>query len=255
MADALRQKEHYETIHEDYEAHYYDATSLAYRRQYIYAPLFEDIDLSGKTVADLACGSGQNSLAVQQLFPGAKTVGYDLSPSACRDYRAKTGCEAHEIDLTTLNQNIAQHDSAMIIGGLHHCISDLPTTLQNVAAMVKPGGSFMMMEPNRRFILESARRAWYRRDRWFDGETEAALDHDEIATMAQAWFRPKRIRYFGGPGFFLILNSLVTRVPLSVKPYAAPPMFVMESAWNKLPFVRTFPCFLAVWERLPEPSQ
>lgn len=253
MADALRQKEHYEAIHADYEAHYYDATSLEYRRRYIYEPLFDGLDLSSESVADLACGSGRNSIAVRQFFPGASTVGYDISPSACRDYRVKTQCDAHEIDLTTEHKDLRVHGSAVIIGGLHHCVADLPTTLRNIAAMVRPGGHFMMMEPNRRFLLEAARRAWYRHDKWFDAETEAALDHDEIAAMAARWFRPKRLTYFGGPAFFLILNSLVTRVPLSIKPLLARPLFVLESAWNRLPAVGTFPCFLAVWERLPEP--
>ena len=249
MADALRQKQHYETIHADYEAHYYDATSLDYRNRFIYAPLFDGLDLRDSSVADLACGSGQNSLAVRNAFPGAATVGYDISPSACRDYRAKTGNEAHEIDLTSAQAELPQHDAAIIIGGLHHCVSDIAMTLRNVAGMIRPGGTFLMMEPNRRFVLEAARRAWYRRDRWFDGDTEAALDHDEIAAIAQTWFRPRQVRYFGGPAFFLILNSLVLRVPLAVKPFIAKPLFVCERLWNLVPADAAFPCFLAVWER------
>ena len=40
------QKAHYEAIHDAYEAHYYDAPSMAYRDRFIYGPLVKRLDLS-----------------------------------------------------------------------------------------------------------------------------------------------------------------------------------------------------------------
>ena len=41
-----RQKEHYESLHDDYEAHYYDEWSMQFRRRYMYDYLLGDIDLN-----------------------------------------------------------------------------------------------------------------------------------------------------------------------------------------------------------------
>ena len=54
-------------------------------------------------------------------------------------------------------------------------------------------------------------------------------------------FREVATHYFGGPAYFLIYNSLVMRVPLSIKRYVAPPLFWAETAWNALPGKRPFP--------------
>ena len=41
------QRDHYDEIADEYEAHYSDACSLDYRRQFIYRPMFEGLNLSG----------------------------------------------------------------------------------------------------------------------------------------------------------------------------------------------------------------
>lgn len=68
-------------------------------------------------------------------------------------------------------------------------MSNIEGTLHTIAALLKPGAVFLMLEPNRGFMLESARRLWYRLDRYFEAETEAALDHDHLAAMAGEMFQ------------------------------------------------------------------
>lgn len=243
------QSAHYNTIHDAYEAHYYDDASMAYRHRFLYQPLLEGLQLEKASVADLACGSGHNSLALRSYFPGIRTTGYDISESACRDYRVNTGAAAHQIDLTRPYSAELNHDAALIIGGLHHCVIDLETTLKNVARIVRPCGHFMMMEPSDHFFLSSLRRLWYKADRWFESNTERALKHDELVAMAAPYFVPERVVYTGGPAFYFILNSLITRVPLRMKPALAPVMFPIESLYNKLPGRGPFAVFLARWRR------
>jgi SAM-dependent methyltransferase len=249
VADSTRQKRHYEAIHSAYERHYYDAASMAYRERFIYEPLFADLALDGGTIADLACGSGHNSVALRRYFPRARTVGYDISSSACDAYRRNTGAEAFEVDLTAPVENPMQHDAAIVIGGLHHCVSGLQMALRNIASMVRPGGHLLMMEPNGQFMLDALRQVWYRRDRWFDADTEAPLVHDELLHAARDWFEPLRVEFFGGPAFYLVLNSLETRVPLKVKPALARALLPIESGWSWLSSRRLSPAFLAVWRR------
>src|SRR5262245_36293910 len=164
----LRQQQHYETIHDDYERHYYDASSMAFRSRFVYDVLFDGIDLNGKLVADLASGSGHNSLAVLHRFPGARVVGIDISPKACASYERLTGSKAYQLDLTAGRAPGITVDVAMVVGGLHHCVSDLPATLRTIAGIVRPRGLLLMFEPNREYLLEGARRLWYRLDRYFE---------------------------------------------------------------------------------------
>jgi SAM-dependent methyltransferase len=247
---STRQQVHYERIHDDYENHYYDATSMAFRERFIYDIMFRGLNLNGKDVADLAAGSGHNSRAVQQRFPQAKVAGFDISPSACESYRRIVGAEAFELDLTSQSPPRPRFDVAMIVGGLHHCVSNLPGTFRTISGLLRPGGLLLMYEPNERYALEALRKLWYRHDRYFDAQTEHALDHDEsVALAARSSFVPVECTYGGGPAYFLIYNSMIFRIPVAIKRYMAPPLFALESAYNKLPWKACFPTFIARWQK------
>lgn len=246
---AARQKQHYERIHDAYEQHYYDPTSLSFRDRFIYRQMFEGLDLDGKTVADLACGSGFNSLAVLRRFPQASVFGLDISSAACAAYERETGREARAVDLTSGQDFGMRADGAIIVGGLHHCVADLPKTFRSISHLVKPGGLLLMFEPNREYLLERARRLWYRADTYFDADTEAALNHDEIERIAAPWFSSESCRFMGGPAYFLIFNSLLFRIPVKAKRFLAPPLFALESTYNLLPGRRPYPYFVARWRR------
>jgi SAM-dependent methyltransferase len=244
-----KQKHHYETIHDDYERHYYDGSSIKFRQRFIYDVIFNGLDLNNKDVADLASGSGHNSLAVLERYPQARITGFDISSKACAAYQRNVGSEAYELDLTLGNNLGRTFDVAIIHGGLHHCVSDLDGTFRAIAAMVKPGGLFIMVEPNRQCFLEGVRRLWYRLDKYFEADTEAALAHDEILAIASDSYSGIDLHYMGGPAYFLIYNSLLFRIPLPVKRIIAPPLFIAEAAYNKLPGRFWFPYFIARWHR------
>ena len=251
---SARQRVHYEKILDDYEAHYYDDTSMAFRNRFVYDVMFRGLELNGKDVVDLAAGTGHNSLAVLERFPMARVVGFDISPSACEGYRKRVGADAVEMDLTKDYEGNEEFDVAMIVGGLHHCVSNLPTALHNVARMLRPRGILLMYEPNAQFVLDAVRRLWYRYDGYFDAQTEHALDHDKCAAMAEgAGLVPFDCVYSGGPAYFLIYNSLIFRVPLALKRKMAPLLFAVEGTYNKVPWKTCFPTFIARWKkRQPE---
>lgn len=249
VTDSSRQKAHFTAIHDEYERHYYDAASMKYRSRFIYDWLFGEVDLSNATIADIACGSGHNSLAVIERFRGVQTVGFDISEPACESYRRTTGNPAEVVDLTRPGDFSGRFDAAIVVGGLHHCVADLPQTLRNIACMVKPGGHFLMMEPSADFALNVVRDKWYASDKYFDAQTEQALSHDAILKQASPYFRGEAVRYFGGPAYFLILNSLIMRVPLRMKPALWPVLKPMEIAFGNIPVRGLYPCFLARWKR------
>jgi SAM-dependent methyltransferase len=248
----VRQQAHYEAIHDEYEAHYYDASSLAYRNRFILDPLLRGVDLNGKRVLDVASGSGFNTLLLQRRYPSLHATGVDISPSACAAYSRVTGFPALHVDLTKPCTWGEPFDAAMVIGGLHHCVSDLPQTLRNLANAVRPGGILLMMEPNADCWLEGARQLWYSKDRYFDAPTEHALSHERLVETAAGLFEPETLHHIGGPAYFLILNSLVLRVPLSAKPWLSKLTFPLESTFNGLNSRTAAPVFLARWRRLPD---
>ena len=226
-----RQAGHYDRILSDYDRHYYDGPSTAYRERFIIGPLVEGLDMAGWAVADLACGSGATSLSLRRRFPGVVLTGFDISPRACQTYETQVERPCHTLDLTKNFEGPQRFDAAIIMGGLHHCIADLETVLANIARLLKPGAPFLMFEPNREYVLQFARDLWYRADRYFDAATEDGLAHGDLLRRADGAFAAQRVRYFGGPAFFLVYNSLVFR-------------------YNHLPGKRLFASFTAIWRRV-----
>jgi SAM-dependent methyltransferase len=249
VSDGARQKLHYEAIHSDYEDHYYDSESMAFRERFYYDPLFAGLDLNYCSVADLASGSGHTSLAVLRRFQNAAVTGFDISRVACEAYRHNVGKPCLEADLTKPFEYPDKFDFAVIVGGLHHCVADLPIALRNVAQLLKPGGRFLLLEPNMECVLEGARRLWYRTDKYFDAKTERALSHSEILHQAGEQFRGEGVGYYGGPGYFLISQSLLFRIPKPVKRVISPPLMVVEALFNRVSTRWIHPYFIARWVR------
>jgi SAM-dependent methyltransferase len=245
------QEAQYERLHEAYAAHYYDPTSIAYRREFVFGPLCAGLDLHGRRVADIACGSGHNSLLLREIYRDLELEGFDLSSPACADYERNVGARAHKVDLTRPLALERTFDAAIVIGGLHHCVADLGAAFGNIAGLLKPGGLLLIWEPSARSFLNAPRRLWYRTDDYFEHGTEAALDPRRLIALAGDKFVAKRVRYHGGPAYFLIYNSLVLRVPLRWKGALAPPLFGLERIWNAIPLAAAHATFIAVWERRP----
>ena len=66
--DSAQQRLHYHKIHDAYEAHYFDPASMRYRARFIFDPLLAGLDLRGRRVADVACGSGFSSVMLEATF-------------------------------------------------------------------------------------------------------------------------------------------------------------------------------------------
>ena len=247
---AKRQKSHYETIHDDYERHYYDPDSMAYRERFYYRQLFDGIDLDGWKVADLTSGSGHTSLRVLKQFPKAEISGFDNSPSACEAYEKNVGRPAVECDLTLpLDVEEGSYDAAIMICGLHHLVNDLPQVMKNVGTMVRPGGLFLIADPNANYVLEGARKIWYRIDRYYDHETEETQSYGTLLNLGAEWFEHRKAWWMGGPGYFLVLNSLHFRLPHGLKRVIAKPLMAVDAVYNMLPGEFLFPYYVAQWTR------
>lgn len=253
-ADENPQKRHYESIHEVFRE-YYDAASMRYRERFVYGPLLDGIDLDAKDVADLCCGGGATSEYILRRFPRARTYGFDISGRACAEYRETLGQPAFETDLTRGSSVDRTFDAAIVIGGIHHCVVDLPATLRTIGSMLKPGGLLLMMEPSDEGLFAGARRLWYRFDRYFEASTERALVHDDLLAMAGRDFSLIDVRHLGGPGYFLIFNSMIFRLPSAAKRALASPLSAIDALYNRLPGRFWYPYFVARWRRTAVPLE
>ena len=243
-----RQKKLYEKIHETYQDHYYDKYSMEYRRKFIYDFFLSQRNLNGLKVADLASGSGDNTVELLKIYPDAIPTGFDISEKACADYRKFTGFSSYQVDLTQDITIEEKFDVAIIVGGLHHCVADLGKTLENIAKLLKKDGILMFMEPNADYFLERLRKLWYKRDKkFFDNLTEHALSYPEMKKATPHLFEEIKITYRGGPAYFLILNSAIFRMPKILKNIYSPLLIKSEKLFNKI-FPSYFSAyFIACW--------
>lgn len=215
--------------------------------------VLRDADFADARFGDFGCGYHAAFARTQLWFPGIECTGFDISANACEDYRRLTGGEAYRANLTEpldVEAVGGPYDAAVVIGGLHHTVVDLPAAIANMAALVRPGGIVFMMEPNARYRLEPARKVWHRMDDNFDSTTEHALDHAALVNLAAPSFKPLSVRYCRGPACFLIQQSLSKRVPLRVKSRIAPPLMAMERLYARLTSPRFHAFFNAVWQRV-----
>ncbi len=240
---------HYERIIETYEAHYDDPWSQAYRRWFIYGPLFRGIELAGRRVLEAMCGSGQTTAYL--LARGAEVTGLDISESAMRSFRRRwPECPGVCASILDCPLDDELFDCVVVIGGLHHLHPHVDLAIREIHRVLKPGGYFCFMEPHRGSWADVVRRAWYRRDTLF-APNEAAIDLDTLQRQHAGQWRFGRPRYFGNVAYLGVLNSMVLRIPLGLKPWYAP--LLMPAEWLVSWFQGRLLscCVLGRWQKRP----
>jgi SAM-dependent methyltransferase len=231
-ASEQAQQEHYDLIAPEYEAHYSDAASLEYRRRFIYEPMFDGLDLSEKNVLDAMCGSGQTTNYL--MTRGARVTGLDLSHNVIAQFRAQwPNCNAVERSILESGFQDNSFDCISIVGGLHHMHPHLNQTVREIHRILKPGGHFCFMEPHAGSLPNLIRRVWYKHDRFF-ADNEAAIDLNSMKTEFGSQFNFNTVSYRGNVAFLLVLNSLIFRIPLGLKPHYSPLLMSVEATLSKV---------------------
>jgi SAM-dependent methyltransferase len=248
MNSELIQEAHYDKIAASYEAHYSDECSQQYRVRFIYDPMLEGVDLRGKTVLEGLCGSGQTTGYL--LSRGARVTGLDISKEEIASFRLRwPQCEARAASILDSGFASDSFDCIVVVGGLHHLHPRLNDAVREIHRILKPGGHFCFAEPHSRALPDLVRRYWYRRDPLF-ANNEKAIDVDELKDQFSARFKFKRETYLGNIGYLLVLNSMVFRIPLSLKPVYTPVLMPLESVINRIQG-KLFSCFVVTqWQKL-----
>ena len=105
---------------------------------------------AGAKVADIGCGHGSSTMLMAQAFPRSEFVGFDFHPPSVEAAQQK----AREAGATNVRFEVAaakdfpgsDYDFACIFDALHD-MGDPVGAAAHVRAALKPGGSFMVVEP------------------------------------------------------------------------------------------------------------
>lgn len=243
----LLQHAHYERISHDYDAHYNDAYSQRYMNRFVFEAMFKDIDLTDLDVLEAMCGGGQTTEYL--LDRRAFVTGLDISPQQT-DHFARRHPRATTITASMLNSGLedSSFDLVSIVGGIHHMPPNVDEAITEVHRILKPGGYFCFMEPHSEAVVDRVRREWYKRDPLF-AENEEAINMSELHEKFADRFEFKSEHYRGNLGYLFVLNSMVFRVPLFLKPLYSPAMMAAESFFNRIGG-KSFSCFVvAQWRK------
>lgn len=122
----------------------------------------DSLALAGRVwgrVLDVGCGQGRLLELIRDRCPEVtELVGCDISPKLCDLARARVPsarvsvCNAERLD----GYPDAYFDTTFIIGALEH-VSDHIATLRAIRRVTRPGGTVVVVVPNRR---------WLRYDHW-----------------------------------------------------------------------------------------
>jgi len=242
------QREYYNRLLDRYEAHYDDPTSQAYRRKYIFDPLFEHIQFTGKSVLEAMCGSGPTTAYL--LERGAVVTGLDVSDSAIDSFRSRwPDCDHIRTSIFESTLPAESYDMVIVQAGLHHLHPRLDDAIEEIYRILKPGGYFCFSEPHSGSLYDGIRKLWYRFDRNIFAENEESVDVEGLKARYAARFDFQVERYLGSVAYFLVAQSMVLRIPLAAKKYYAPIAFLFESLLSPFMGRRTAPLVTCRWQK------
>ena len=220
------QKDHYEAVASHYANHYDGKDSRLYRQQFIESKLFAKMDLRGKLVLDAMCGSGSTSNRLVEL--GAIVTGVDVSLSIMKqieqNLQVKNSVVGNVCELPFKSQSF---DYITVVGGLHHLHPHLAEGMKEFIRVLKTNGRLLVFEPPSNSIFDMIRTIWYRYDDLFE-KNEASIDVKRLVRDWNIELEFDQIEYGGGPGYIFIFNSMIIRLPLSLKRFIVKPLIYFE---------------------------
>jgi len=233
------QQEQYDRISEQYELHYGDKYSQAYRHQFMFNPMTEGLDLNGLMAIDAMCGSGESTKHL--IDCGANVLGIDISPVEIEKFKKSfPKCQGLTTSILKTGLDDQSCDVVCVFGGLHHLHPHVNEAVSEIERLLKPGGYFIFTEPPARSLPEYLRQIWYSKDSMF-AENEAGIDLEDMREKFEDRFHFEIEKYGGSFAYLLVLNSMIFRIPHSWKRYYSGICMLLEK-WIQPLQGRLFSC-------------
>ena len=124
----------------------------------------------------------------------------------------------------------------------------LRETISEIYRILKPGGYFYFIEPNKDTWVNQLRKIWYKMDNKFTEDEEAISYQNTLKPHLSIGFEEKSLNFGGNIAYIIIGQSLVLRIPQHYKKYLAPISFFLERIFSKLPFMPKL-FFSAIWKK------
>jgi len=225
--------------------HYNDEYTQMYRNEFMRTPLFKD-KLKNIYILDAMCASGIETGYLIEM--GAEVVGLDISKKNVEEYNKRWAkpCHLSSIHKTSFLDNT--FDAVYVCGGLHHVLPLLRETVSEIYRILKPGGNFYFLEPNKDTWVNKLREIWYKMDNKFTEDEEAISYQNTLKPFLSIGFEEKSLNFGGNIAYILIGQSLALRIPQHYKKYLAPISFFLERVFSKLPFMPKL-FFSAIWKK------
>lgn len=242
------QREHYNRIAADYEAQYGDPAGVTYRDQFLYEPLFANLDLEGRKVLEGLSGSGH---ATEYLLKQKKALvtGLDISEEAIASFKTRwPECEAICAPITKSDLPGDSFDCIAVVMGLHHLHPHLGDALHEIHRLLRKGGTFCFVEPHKESSFNRLRGMWYRHDSLF-AENEESLDIEGLKREFKDLFEFKAEKHVGSIAYLLVLNSMIFRVPLWLKRLYSPAVMRLEKMLGGLHSRALSLAVICQWEK------
>jgi ubiquinone/menaquinone biosynthesis C-methylase UbiE len=110
------------------------------------------IDLRGKTLLDLGCGSGYGSQLISEGLAPGRLVALDLMPEQIRRAEERRlPVEFRVGDAEAIDLPDGSIDAVFVFGVLHH-VPRWRRALAEIARVVRPGGWILLEEPSRFWV-------------------------------------------------------------------------------------------------------
>ncbi len=228
---ANKQTKHFYEINSEYEKHYYSESSLFWRRINFWDFVLDGKYIKTSHIAEFCCGDGYNLDFLKSRLGPQTAHGYDISKIAIRKMSEKFGLKGFVFDLTKPLDLQKKYETIFVVGGLHHCITDLDCAVQNCRNALMDGGHLVVWEPYSGSIMNKLRNIWYKRDKYFEETTERAIHIDEIVKHG---FEIEKIKFSGGLGYYLVGNSMIFRLPLILVSWISRPLTFFDLYFDKI---------------------
>ena len=153
---------------------------------------FNDIGLSGKRIAHVACNKGNELLSLVQLGARPDSLGFDISDEAIKYARSlsrESGvlCQFERVDLYDIDEDTygMQFDVVYISVGALGWLPQLRKAFSKTSSLLKPGGHFFVHEMHP--ILDM-----------FKPDNECTTEETKQMTMEDSYFRTEPFVTKGG---------------------------------------------------------